>query len=579
MLSLERAKNIKILIKPFPRINPVRKVLYACLPLFSKIRFLLVRIPNFSLNLLRDTVGLFLVIARKLMRVGAKLFECSRRLKNKFLRLPIFLHHFLYAGVRRAFLYYYSHRKIDVKRVSPIKFLIIISSHALIFISDIVHRYYFRKLDRILSKYKLSDKSTQYDGALLVAGTLGPGGAERQVVTTLIGLKKANISGLSLLCRFLKSETERFYLHHLEAEGIYARDIEEKLRGNEKGHDDTIIRALQKSKFIFFGNFLKFMYLDEVFDYMRAMAPLKPKVAHLWLDEVNIKAGIAAVAAGFPKVILSQRSLPPYNFLGIMPYYREGYRWLARQPNVVLTNNSAAGARAYEKWLKLPAGSIKVIRNGFNYDQIASYAPEQDRVNYRKKYNIPDSAVVLGSIMRLSEEKRPMLWLEAASRVRKKLPDTHFLIVGHGNLYEQIKVRAEQDDLRGSIHLVGYEKEPLLALAAMDLFLLTSRVEGIPNVLLEAQAIGVPVITTDAGGARETINNKQSGWVLENDNPDHIANIIEKCIKDQEWLREARQNGPHFVKKEFGVDRMIKETISLYNSDEGVLFKKIDKVI
>lgn len=388
------------------------------------------------------------------------------------------------------------------------------------------------------------------DGILLVIGTLGPGGAERQFVQTLKGLKARGVGNVAAACVNLATPTNRFFLPELEAASIPAVQI-----GCEPGPLDpavaTLINALPPE-------------LQDVRDYASTLASRRPTVAHLWLDEVNIKGGIAAVITGVPRIVLSQRSQPPIHFALHQPHMREGYRWLARAPGVVMINNSEAGARAYERWLGLPVGSIGVVRNGFAFDERELSEIRLRRGLYRQRYGISAAAPLVGSVFRFSEEKRPLLWLEIAARIRRELPGAQFLIVGKGQLAKTLEARAARPDLNGAVHFAGHITDTLGAMADMDLVLLTSRVEGLPNILIEAQSLGIPVVSTAAGGVIEAVDHMKSGWLLETADPEVAAKQVVTLLRDKLWLERAARNGPSFAFQRFHINRAIDETLAIY---------------
>jgi len=417
-----------------------------------------------------------------------------------------------------------------------------------------------------LSRLPTMQNKQAQNGLLMMIGTLGPGGSERQAMLTLTGLFKLGYLPMELKCVFLRSEAQRFYLPHLESAGISASELDRDTSDDANSNIREIFhacRALPTS-------------LIEVTDYVRTLYKRNPSVVHLWLDEVNVKGGIAAVALGVPRIILGMRSLPPIHFQLHQPYMREGYRWLAKQKNVLMINNSAAGAQAYEKWLGLPTGHIRVLHNGFDFETKLLSKYRANRLAYRSKHHIAGDVKLLGTVIRLSEEKRPMLWLEIAAEVRRQMPGVHFLIVGDGPLRNELEARVTRDDLKGSVHFTGYEKNVLTAMAAMDLFLLTSHSEGLPNVLVEAQALGVPVVTTDVGGAKETLAHKKTGWVLNGDNIQDAAGIIIKLLSNEAWLKEAEYAAPAYVENEFSLIKMLDKTLTIYG--ETAFSKKIPGV-
>ena len=108
----------------------------------------------------------------------------------------------------------------------------------------------------------------------------------------------------------------------------------------------------------------------------------------------------------------------------------------------------------------------------------------------------------------IAPAKRPHLWLDVAERVAAAVPRSRFVIVGDGALRAELQARIDGSGLGDRITLAGRQNPVEPWIAAMDTMLLASEVEGLPNVLLEAQALGVPVVTTDAGGSGEAKRTK-----------------------------------------------------------------------
>ncbi len=392
-------------------------------------------------------------------------------------------------------------------------------------------------------------------------GTLGPGGAERQLVTTLVGLKTAYEVDIEVVVMYQDHEWQRFFLPTLEAAGIHVslapRDIEERdMSAALSPAAPRLLSAIQRH---LPGE------LGHVAAYARAFLARQPDIVHLWLDEVNVKAGLAAVLAGVGHVVLSMRSVNPSHFVFYQPYMRSAYRVLLERAEVRALNNSHVGAADYAEWLSLPAGRVTVLRNGVDFDRMAAATgPGLSGSAYRAAHAIPEKAFVVGGVMRLSEEKRPLLWLDAAERVALAFPDAHFLLVGDGVQRPLVEARIASSGLADRMHLVGHEQKPYDSMAAMNVLFLSSVFEGCPNVLIEAQALGVPVVSTPAGGAIETLDDGRSGWIVHSGTPREAADVIGSLIRDKDRARRAAAAAPAFVRTRFGMRRMLEETALAY---------------
>jgi glycosyltransferase involved in cell wall biosynthesis len=99
------------------------------------------------------------------------------------------------------------------------------------------------------------------------------------------------------------------------------------------------------------------------------------------------------------------------------------------------------------------------------------------------------------------------------------------------------------------------------------LILLTSIGEGTPNVLLEAQWLGLPVVTTDAGGAGEAVLDGVTGILVKTGEADAIADAVVGVLRDKTFRETVRREGPSFIAATYGMERMIDELLSLYRSN------------
>jgi glycosyltransferase involved in cell wall biosynthesis len=417
-------------------------------------------------------------------------------------------------------------------------------------------QFYERKLRRLSNGQMPAIAPACHPGRIVVVGaSLGPGGAERQLTATLLGLVAQGHRDVHFLHHWPMTKPNDFYLPPLIDAGIPFSQVGANDVLAERGATENAL-AGQLNHMGDLG--------AEIFAYAKEFVDRRPEVVHVWQDQMNVVAGLAALLAGVPRIFLSCRSLSPTHFAFIQPYMRPIYRFLADSPNVRFLNNSEAGAKDYMRWLGLNSMNVVVVRNGFDLEHLPLPKKRaQLRDEYRERLGIPRDAFVVGVIMRISEEKRPLLWMQIAERLARRMPDVHFLVVGDGPMRAKTEAIA-RDILPGRAHFPGHERNAVMALAAMDLFLLTSRVEGLPNVLIEAQAVGVPPVAIDVGGAGEALIDEETGWLMRTSNADAIAEKILSLLADRERLANVSRNGPDFVARHFGRARMIRETVAAY---------------
>ena len=392
---------------------------------------------------------------------------------------------------------------------------------------------------------------------LLACGSLAPGGTERQVVTTARGLAERHGLQVKVVCMFLNPPPLDFYRPLLNESIISVSELppigpsdDAAAHGDERtlGELATILPR----------------ELRDVVRYVDLFRVYRPSIVHTWLDEINAKAGIAALIAGVPKIVLSARSVAPTHFRLFQPYMAPSYRVLLGHPRVTLLNNSAAGASDYAQWLKWPASAIRVVRNAVDVSAVQRVESDPARRRLRDRLGIGPDCPVVGTVIRLSEEKRPLLWVESAAALATSHPSCHFVIVGDGDLATSARTLAETLGIAPRCHFLGHQRDALEWIAGFDVFLLTSRKEGLPNVLLEAQALGVPVVSADAGGAGEALIPGTTGWIVEPADAEHIAAALRRVLDQPQWRAAVRRDGPAFVASQFGLDRMIAETLDVY---------------
>jgi glycosyltransferase involved in cell wall biosynthesis len=292
---------------------------------------------------------------------------------------------------------------------------------------------------------------------------------------------------------------------------------------------------------------------------------LSPEVVHIWQDGSILATGAAAVLAGVPRIILGARTMPPTDRHDReKPEYHPIFQGLLREPGVTLISNSRLVAGRYADWLEIDRSAVRVIPNGVAPPELA---PEPASVELAKSLPNPGERFVVGAVNRFAEVKRPLLWIDCAAAILAKCPEAYFVMVGKGPLLEASMAYARALGLEDRIIFTGATPDVGFWFSQMDVLLLLSRYEGLPNVLIEAQMCGVPVVTTPSGGSAEALAAGITGSVLDSieiESPDAVADIVLSWRRTGEAREALGKALNEWASSQFSVDRMLELTVQTY---------------
>ncbi len=416
-----------------------------------------------------------------------------------------------------------------------------------------------RRTFRKLSRHRSPRYQPEAGRILMIIANFTRGGAERQMVVSAAGLMQqgcdVRILGLQPLDRGAPSMADE--LAELGISPQLCSDFPVPRGGGWMRQPSETILAADLSA-------VPPWIAEKITSIALAIRFHRPAVVHTWLDGPAAFAGLAACALGVPRLVIEQASMSSrHHSIKVVDDLLSAYRYVARSPCVIMLNNSAAGAADYEQWLRLRAGTIRVHYNGFMPETLRM--PEAREIaQYRAALGFSADAPVVGSLIRFVEDKGPDLWLDTAAEIAHARPDVRFLLAGYGLLHDAIVQRAKQLGLNDRLVLPGAVTDIGLVYSVLDVVLLTSSVEGVPNVLVEAQAAGRPAVTTDVGGTREAVVDGRTGLIVRQRSPKLLADAVLSILADASWRTRLPVEGPAFVAARFGFDRMIGETLESY---------------
>lgn len=212
----------------------------------------------------------------------------------------------------------------------------------------------------------------------------------------------------------------------------------------------------------------------------------------------------------------------------------------------------------------VPSELISVIHNGIDTD---TWSTGRTFDSFREELKLGQLFPVIGYVGRIMPEKDLETWLRAAAVVSQEYPQARFILVGEGKdgtTLAQLKNLTAELGIADRTHFPGYRSDLLPVYASFDLFLLSSRREGLPNSILEAMAMGLPVVTTDVAGAKELVLDSQTGFVVPQQDVHGLAHAILKILGDEQRRSVMGRAGRKRVEFEFSFSRRMRRIEDLY---------------
>ena len=203
---------------------------------------------------------------------------------------------------------------------------------------------------------------------------------------------------------------------------------------------------------------------------------------------------------------------------------------------------------------------VDVIHNGIDggrFDGVTGDA-------VRCELGIPADAFVIGTAVVLGEQKGINFLLDAAKIALHKHPDIRFLIAGDGYMRQEFERHASDIGVMGPVRFLGYRSDVPQVLAAFDAYALTSLWEGLPLALLEALALGKPIVATTVGGNPEVVQDQVNGFLIPPRDPIAAADAFIKLFEDAALRAEMSRANKERFRTEFSLGSMLQAHVRAY---------------
>ena len=302
----------------------------------------------------------------------------------------------------------------------------------------------------------------------------------------------------------------------------------------------------------------------------RIFSKQKFDIVHTHNQAAHFYAGLAAKISRVPCLITTEHSR----------HYIEERR-IRRLEKLILSSFTDRWVNVSQELAQLSiekdgllSKKVRVIPNGIDIERfrkpMSFYNDYNDIARMKKGLGIPSDAKLAIMVARLHPIKNHKILLQAVAAIKERIKNVHIILVGDGELRDDLMELAQQLGIGNRIHFLGYRQDIPELLWLSDLFVLCSFTEGMPLSLLEAMAAGVPVIIARTANKAGVITDGVNGKVVETDTK-ALAVGLANILENQDHYKRLAENGFEFVSKHFSLETMMKQYESLY---EEILERK-----
>lgn len=273
----------------------------------------------------------------------------------------------------------------------------------------------------------------------------------------------------------------------------------------------------------------------------------RPDISHTHAWGTLLEGLIAARLARVPVVMHGE-----HGTLQLKPYQVRAQRWAWSRVDRLLSVSSRLAERM-SATIGVPLARITVLRNGVDLTRFGRISRKEARL----ELGITDDVVVIGHVGRLVPVKDQVALVHAAAVLRDRGVKVRVLIVGDGPLRAALEQQIADLDLRAYVQLLGHRGDVERFFAGLDVYVLCSRSEGMPNTILEAMASGVPVVSTKVGGADELVVDGETGLLVPAAQVIALADALQRLVLDGRLRLAMGAAGRERAEAKFSVAAML----------------------
>jgi glycosyltransferase involved in cell wall biosynthesis len=290
---------------------------------------------------------------------------------------------------------------------------------------------------------------------------------------------------------------------------------------------------------------------------VRLVRAWRPDVVHSHMVHANLMARALRLLVPVPVLVSTIHNI-----------YEGGPLWMAayRMTNGLVDHMTIISQAAADRFITegiVPRELLTVVPNGIDTDRLRN-VPSDARESLRRSIGLGLEFVWL-AVGRFEVAKDYPNMLRGFARVRARHPQAVLLLVGRGSLQQETEALTQELGLAGAVRFLGVRSDVPVVMSAADGYVMSSAWEGMPMVLLEAAAAGLPIVATMAGGNHEVVRNEETGFLVPTRDPEALALAMLRLMGLSEAQRRSMgERGHEHVRTHYGLSRVAERWERLY---------------
>ncbi len=269
----------------------------------------------------------------------------------------------------------------------------------------------------------------------------------------------------------------------------------------------------------------------------------------------NLFALPMAHFAGVPVVIGSRRNTAAAWTPRQLAASKRAFLW---SDMVVANSDSARDELVVDG---IPKDRVRTVRNGLDLDR---FTP-QDKAEARRKLGWSEKDLLVSVVASLLPKKDHRTLIAAAPEIVKQVPNVRFMLIGSGPLEQELRQQAEKNGVANNVVFLGERRDIPEILSAVDMSVLPTRVESLPNVVMEAMSAGRAVVASDVGGCGELIEDGKTGFLVKAQDPQALAQAILRLLQNADLREQMGRAARAHAEAEFSIQRSVERFQNIYD--------------